>query len=133
MANYRPVFHLSPEKGWLNDPNGLIQSGGVYHFCYQYRPDPDCNFIMYWAHATSTDMMTFRHEPLALSPEAPFDIKGCWSGSALMGLDGRMVLAYTGRDDEENQTQCVEFSTDEEHTRFEKYEGNPVVRAPGGV
>ena len=25
---YRPRFHYTPEKGWINDPNGLIYANG---------------------------------------------------------------------------------------------------------
>ena len=31
-------FHLMPETGWLNDPNGLCQLDGQYHIYYQYTP-----------------------------------------------------------------------------------------------
>ena len=38
---WRLKFHIMPETGWLNDPNGAIQFNGVYHIYYQYVPkDP---------------------------------------------------------------------------------------------
>lgn len=37
----RLAYHLMPETGWLNDPNGLCQFQGLYHIYYQYTPcDP---------------------------------------------------------------------------------------------
>ena len=40
-STWRPVFHLAPVTGWLNDPNGLCQIGDEYHVFYQYGPfDP---------------------------------------------------------------------------------------------
>ena len=27
----RLLFHVEPELGWLNDPNGLVQIGDTYH------------------------------------------------------------------------------------------------------
>ena len=39
--DYRPKIHFSPEKGWMNDPNGMVYVDGVYHFFYQkYRMIP---------------------------------------------------------------------------------------------
>ena len=36
--DYRPKIHFSPEKGWMNDPNGMFYVDGVYHFFYQKYP-----------------------------------------------------------------------------------------------
>ena len=35
---YRPMLHIAPPVGWLNDPNGLCQYQGVYHAFYQFAP-----------------------------------------------------------------------------------------------
>ena len=32
----RPVFHLTPLTGWMNDPNGFSYYHGQYHLFYQY-------------------------------------------------------------------------------------------------
>ena len=34
----RPVFHLTPRVGWVNDPNVFCWYNGKYHFFYQYHP-----------------------------------------------------------------------------------------------
>src|SRR5271163_1858376 len=28
---FRPQFHFTPEKNWMNDPNGLVYYEGEYH------------------------------------------------------------------------------------------------------
>lgn len=39
QEKYRPQYHITPEKNWLNDPNGLVYYQGKYHVFYQYNPD----------------------------------------------------------------------------------------------
>lgn len=32
---YRPNFHFSPKKGWMNDPNGMFYLNEYYHLYFQ--------------------------------------------------------------------------------------------------
>lgn len=34
---YGQRFHIMPPAGWLNDPNGLCQAGGVFHAYFSMR------------------------------------------------------------------------------------------------
>ena len=36
---WRPRYHVTGERNWINDPNGPIQRAGVYHLFYQANPD----------------------------------------------------------------------------------------------
>ena len=103
---YRPKFHYTPEKGWINDPNGLVCSGGLYHLFAQHNPDDTKWGPMHWAHAVSDDLLHWRHLPIALRPDG---LGMCFSGSAAL-VDGRIGLIYTSHGAHEQQS--VAFSED---------------------
>ncbi|MBO1502463.1 sucrose-6-phosphate hydrolase [Serratia proteamaculans] len=92
---HRPAWHLAPSVGLLNDPNGFIQHNGVYHLFYQWNPLGCDHRNKCWGHWQSTDLVNWRHQPVALVPGACYDSHGCYSGSAAVA-DGKIMLAYTG-------------------------------------
>ena len=66
----RPQYHLLPASNWMNDPDGPIYFRGRYHMFHQYNPKGAVWGNMNWAHATSSDMIYWHHEPIAMSPTA---------------------------------------------------------------
>ena len=79
----RPKIHLTAPKNWINDPNGFIYYNGEYHLFYQYFPY-DCKWgTMHWGHATSKDLIMWKHYPIALYPTKEYDQNGCFSGTAI--------------------------------------------------
>lgn len=130
-AEERPVFHLSPRIGWLNDPNGFSFYNGRYHMFYQYHPYDSHWGPMHWGHAVSDDMIRWEYLPCTMAPDTDYDGAGCFSGSAITLPDGKQMLMYTGcasyNLDEKGrwrQTQCLAVSDGDE---FIKYENNPVI------
>ena len=123
---YRLKYHVMPEKGWMNDPNGLIQYKDKYHMFFQHHPYSTEWGPMHWGHVISSDLVHWKYLPIALRPGDSYDRNGCFSGSAVDD-DGTFTLIYSGNVDDRSpkQVQCVARSID--GVNFEKYEGNPVV------
>jgi beta-fructofuranosidase len=121
----RPVYHFSPERGWMNDPNGIVYDGKAYHVFYQHNPKDIVWGPMHWGHAKSPDLLHFRHCPIAFYPDKPYDNEfGCFSGSALRLEDGRIAFLYTGVSGGAQQ-QCLAYM--DKDGSFSKYEHNPVI------
>ncbi len=127
----RPLFHVTPAVGWLNDPNGFSVYKGEYHLFYQYHPY-DINWgPMHWGHVKSTDLLQWERLPASLAPDQEYDGQGCFSGSAAQTPDGRHLIMYTGVRGKDNspqcrQTQCMAYGDGVEYV---KYENNPVISA----
>ncbi|POX51693.1 glycosyl hydrolase family 32 [Streptomyces sp. Ru71] len=131
---YRPQFHFTPEKNWMNDPNGLVYYKGEYHLFYQYNPNGNSWGDMSWGHAVSEDLVHWKQLPLALSHD---EREMVFSGSAVVDWDNTtgfgsrtdppMVAVYTSLDRSTGkQAQALAYSTDRGRT-WTKYRGNPVI------
>ncbi|KUO00607.1 glycosyl hydrolase family 32 [Streptomyces resistomycificus] len=131
---YRPQFHFTPEKNWMNDPNGLVYYKGEYHLFYQYNPNGNSWGDMSWGHAVSTDLVHWTELPLALSHD---DEEMVFSGSAVVDWNNTtgfgtknnppMVAIYTSAyKNGGKQAQSIAYSTDRGRT-WTRYQGNPVI------
>ena len=118
---YRPRFHFTPAKNWMNDPNGLVWHKGEYHLFFQHSPQGTQWGHMSWGHAVSKDLLTWEELPVAIAEDQDGAI---FSGSAVS--DGDDIVAIYTRHTETNQSQCIARSTDNGRT-FVKYENNPVL------
>lgn len=140
----RPQYHLLPAANWMNDPNGPIFYRGRYHMFYQYNPNGAFWGTMHWGHATSSDMIRWQHEPIALAPTADgYDRDGVFSGS-VVDDQGAAVAIYTGvlppespaqvtLDDGRHrwrEVQCLAISRDPELRRWEKHPEPVIARPP---
>jgi fructan beta-fructosidase len=67
---WRPAYHFTPDSMWMNDPNGLVYADGSYHLFYQFYPDSNVWGPMHWGHATSKDLVSWEHQPIALYPDS---------------------------------------------------------------
>jgi fructan beta-fructosidase len=137
---YRPRYHFSPAKNWINDPNGLVYLQGEYHLFYQYNPFGTTWGHMSWGHAVSTDLLHWTHLPVALEEyanPATQDSTMIFSGtvvvdhanSAGFGVDA-MIAIYTSNVHKNGQGiaqhQSLAYSTDKGRT-WKRYANNPIL------
>jgi len=129
MSRPRPVLHFAPARGWMNDPNGLVQWNGRVHLFYQHNPAGPVHDSIAWGHASSADLRTWEDHPLALEP-APFgpDQDGCFSGCTVIA-DGHPRLLYTGVHGP-RQLPCLAEAADQDLIRWTRDPGNPVIAGP---
>lgn len=130
-----PRIHYSPRRNWMNDPNGLIFHDGAYHLYYQYNPRGYDHGYMSWGHASSTDLVTWEEQPVALLYEEDEQI---YSGSAVWDEDGTagfgpaLIAIYTAHaENRRHQAQAIAYSHDQGLT-WSHYDGNPVLDRQSG-
>ncbi len=118
---FRPQYHFSAKSGWLGDPDGMIRYNDLYH-------------VFWWGHATSSDLV---HWDEQIYPMVGDDGSFVYfSGSVVVdeanssgfaqGDAAPMIAVYTIHDKATGEeTQGLSISHDA--TRFNFYEGNPVL------
>ena len=125
---FRPLYHHTPKRGWMNDPNGMFYKDGTWHLYYQYNPYGSMWGNMHWGHSSSTDLIHWKDEGVALAP----DVWGTmFSGSCVVNGEAVVAMYTASRPTPfggDVQAQCLAFSNDGGKS-FTKYEGNPVLTA----
>ncbi|KAK6244500.1 hypothetical protein QUC31_010909 [Theobroma cacao] len=109
---------------------------GLCHLFYQYNPKAAVWGNIVWAHSVSKDLLNWQSLELAITPTAPFDIKGCWSGLATILPGYKPVLFYTGIDLRNNEVQnyaVPENASDPYLRKWNKPSGNSIMVADKGM
>ena len=122
----RPAFHFTPQRNWMNDPNGLVYHRGLWHLYFQYNPESADWGNMSWGHATSADLNSWTEHPVALPYRQGEQI---YSGSVVASRrdgDDRLTAFYTSAYDNGHQAQSTATSSDGGFT-WEIDAGNPVL------
>lgn len=154
---WRPQYHYSTLDSRVNDPNGLVYYKGVYHLYYQCIPhtvvseNPRTSSYLaryresgtdkplqgqHWGHATSTDLIHWQEQELALFPD---DLGFMWSGTG--AIDTNNTSGFFS-DTEDRQGIVIAYSTNTQHVgiayskdggkSFVKVsETEPVLKNPG--
>lgn len=132
----RPQVHFSAQRGWINDPNGLVFYNGEYHLYFQHNPYGWQWGNMHWGHAVSKDLIHWEQLPEAIYPvfDVPTTGRGdaAFSGSAFIDPDNTggfrkngidpLIAMYTST----ARGESMKFSYDNGRT-FEEYESNPIL------
>lgn len=126
----KPVFHITGDIGWINDPNGFSYYNNLVHLFYQYYPYDVKWGPMHWGHVVSKNMIQWEARPVALAPDEEYDMGGCFSGSGIE-VSGKHILIYTGHTNPEpdhpekiRQVQCIALG---DGTDYQKINENPVI------
>jgi sucrose-6-phosphate hydrolase SacC (GH32 family) len=134
---WRPVYHFTPAKNWTNDPNGPLWLHGEWLVYNQQNPFGIRWGHMSWGHAVSSDLVHWRHLPVAI-PEVVSGGDTTWifSGSAVWDEHntsgfcrngGCIVAIYTAHQPNlHKESQYIAYSNDGGLT-FTNYSGNPVI------
>jgi sucrose-6-phosphate hydrolase SacC (GH32 family) len=129
---YRPQYHLSPSLFRMGEPNAPFYFNGKYHIFLQYHgtatptgPSATSSGAR-WLHFVSEDMVNWEELPPAIIPEknSP-DYSHCFSGNAVISLDGTPYIFYSAIDLRKSRSGCIAFakakdSTDPYLTEWEK-------------
>lgn len=134
-SDYRPVFHLTPEKNWMNDPQRPFILDGVWHYYYLYNADYPNGNGTEWYHVTSTDLVHWKDEGVVIKKygNGLGDIE---TGSTVIDVDNTAgfgagaVIAIMTQQADGIQRQSLFYSADQGYT-FTSYEANPVMENPG--
>ncbi len=133
---WRPQYHFTPPRNFMNDPNGTVFYKGEYHLFYQYNPEGNVWGHMSWGHAVSGDMVHWQNLPVALPEAGNYMV---YSGSAVVDWENTsglcnnpdrqdrscLIAIYTAAY-KHRQKQHIAFSNDRGRT-WTNYSGNPVA------
>ena len=140
---YRPVYHFTAPKNWINDANGLIYTNGQYQLFYQHNPFSADPGHLSWGHASSPDLLHWTPQPLALTEYQNPDGSNTmiFSGSAVAdpdntsglfpaGMKDGLLAFYTGHVERPGVVlaQHQNLATSRDHgLSWQRYAANPVL------
>lgn len=134
-SQYRPSYHITPERDWMNDPQRPFFLNGLWHYYYLYNADHPQGNGTEWYHLTSKDLVTWKDEGVAIQKykNGLGDIE---TGSTVVdhentaGFGKDAVISVLTQQDKGVQRQSLFYSTDGGFT-FSSHQGNPVMENPG--
>ncbi|MGP0689835.1 glycoside hydrolase family 32 protein [Priestia aryabhattai] len=91
---YRPKFHITPEREWMNDLQRPLYINGEHHLYYLWNEDYSWGGNgTEWAHVTSTDLIHWNRKPVAIEKyQTPAGDP--WTGSCVKDYDNTAGFGY---------------------------------------
>ncbi|UAA38261.1 glycoside hydrolase family 32 protein [Paraneptunicella aestuarii] len=133
---YRPQLRFSPAINWMNDPNGMVYYGGVYHLFFQYNPSDKVWGNMNWGHAVSEDLIHWQEKDIAIASQPDglgYIFSGCavvdWHNTSGLQQGGEhppLIAIFTHNSRYNHQVQSIAYSLDAGET-WHDYAHNPVI------
>lgn len=110
----RQQYHLEPDRGLLNDPNGLTWFQGKYYVFFQWNRFKKDHSYKEWGLFTSVDLIDWKFEGSAILPDQEYEKNGVYSGSGYV-INDSLNLFYTGNsktDGQRKSSQCLAVTRD---------------------
>lgn len=109
----RPGYHFVMPEGVAMpfDPNGAIYWKGRYHLFYIFQDRRGDRRSDHWGHASSTDLLHWRHHPTGL-------LEGMYSGNCFIDKEGRPTICYH----QAGQGNAMAVALDDDLDAWEKLE-----------
>ncbi|OAZ50620.1 glycoside hydrolase family 32 protein [Paenibacillus polymyxa] len=134
---YRAAYHFTVPDKWKNDPQRPIYMDGKYHYYYLYNRDYPHKNGTEWRHATSTDLVHWKDEGVAI-PKYTNPNGDPWSGSVVIddhgtagfGKGALVAIVTQPSADGGKQEQFLWYSKNKGKT-FTSYRNKPVMSNPG--
>jgi len=125
----QPKYHVRPQQGWLNDPNGPVFHNGKYHLFFQHNQEDASWGNIVWGHATSVDLVKWELVSPILTKPPRYERGGAWSGS-MYKCGNDVVALYTCTDGKFRNAQCEATADDASLTSFTRNANNPIIKTP---
>lgn len=110
----RQQYHLEPDRGLLNDPNGLAWFKGKYYVFFQWNRFEKNHSYKEWGRFTSKDLLEWEFEGSAIIPDQEYECDGVYSGSGYV-IGEQLYLFYTGNNKKggkRTSSQCLAVTAD---------------------
>ena len=122
---YRPAYHFVVPEDFARpaDPNGAVYWNGRYHLGYIYQD----HGVHYWGHASSLDLLHWRHHAPCLFPTPDSPERGIFSGNCFINKQGEATMLYHGY----GVGNCIATSSDAQLDTWQKLPSNPIVPVEG--